>query len=79
MRSCRHASRLISDALDCPLSWGQRLYLAVHLLGCRPCRGFRRAVRWLHGALAAPLTDVRMPADARDRIRRALERATGND
>ncbi len=79
MRSCRHATRLISDALDRPLSWGQRFYLIIHLLGCGPCRRFRRAVRWLHGLLTAPRGDVRLSADARDRIRRALERAAGNE
>ena len=75
MRSCRHATRLISDNLDRSLSWFERLGLGIHLLGCRPCRRFRRAVRWLHRLLAAPPADVRLPADARDRIRRALERA----
>ncbi len=75
MRSCRHATRLISDALDRSLSWLERLGLGIHLLGCRPCRRFRRAVRWLHGVLAAPPADVRLPADARERIQRALGRA----
>jgi len=79
MRSCRHATRLISDTLDSPLSWGQRVYLTIHLLGCRPCRRFRRAVRWLHGALATPRAEARLPADARARIRGALERAAGNE
>ena len=78
MRSCRHASRLISDRLDRSLSLGERLYLALHLLGCEPCRRFRRAVRWLHGALASPRADVGLPAEARDRIQRALEQAAGN-
>jgi len=79
MLSCRRASRRISDGLDRSLSLGERLLLGVHLLGCRPCRRFRRATRWLHRALGSPPADARLPADARERIRRALERAAGNE
>lgn len=79
MRSCRHATRLISDDLDRPLSWFERACLSIHLLGCRPCRRFRRAIGWLHEIMAAPPADGRLPADARDRIQRALERAEANE
>ena len=75
MFSCRRATRLISDRLDRPLSALARLELAVHLLGCPPCRRFRRAVRWLQSGLASAFRDVRLPAAAHDRIRRALGRA----
>jgi hypothetical protein len=75
MFSCRHASRLISDGLDCSLSLAQRLCLGVHLLACPPCQRFRRAARWWQRALGSALADVRLPADARDRIRLALEQA----
>jgi hypothetical protein len=77
MLSCRRATRLISDGLDRPLSWLEGLGLGVHLLGCPPCQRFRRAARWLHAALASPRADVPLPADARERIRRALEQAAG--
>jgi hypothetical protein len=79
MVSCRHATRLISDGLDRPLSLGERLWLGVHLLGCPPCQRFRRAARWLQRALASPPADHRLPAEARDRIRRALAQAAGNE
>lgn len=75
MLSCRHATRLASDGLDRSLSLAERLGLAVHLLGCPPCLRFRRAARWLHRALASPPAEVRLPAEARERIRCALERA----
>jgi hypothetical protein len=78
MMNCRHATRLLSDGLERSLSLGERLGLGVHLLGCRPCRRFRQATRWLHRALAAP-PDVALPDEARDRIRRALEHAAGNE
>jgi hypothetical protein len=79
MPTCRQATRLISDGLDHPLSWTVRLALALHLIACGPCRRFRWAVRWLHRTLASPPADVRLPAEARQRIRRALERAAGEE
>jgi hypothetical protein len=78
MLSCRRATRLISEGLDRPLSWLECLGLGVHLLGCPPCRRFRRSARWLHRALASPPADARLPADAAARIRRALERAAAD-
>jgi hypothetical protein len=79
MLSCRHNSRLISDGLDRSLSLPERLRLGVHLLGCPPCRRFRRAASWLHEALASAGDEVRLPADARERIRRALEVAAQDE
>jgi hypothetical protein len=75
--TCRRMTRWISDALDRPLSWLQWLGLGIHLLGCPPCRRFRRAVRWLHRALPGAPSDERLSPQARDRIRRALEEAGG--
>ena len=75
MFSCRHATRLISDGLDRSLSLGECLCLGVHLLGCRPCQRFRRSARGLQQVLASPPADIQLPAEARERIRRALERA----
>jgi hypothetical protein len=50
------------------------------LLGCPPCQRFRRAARWLHRILASTsLQDVRLPAEARERMRRALEQAAGEN
>jgi Putative zinc-finger len=79
MLSCRHATRLVSDGLDRSLSLAERLCLAVHLLGCPPCLRFRQAARWLHRALASPPAEVRLPAEARERIQSALERAAHDE
>jgi hypothetical protein len=76
MRSCRHATRLISDGLDRSLSLLERLGLGVHLLGCPPCKRFRRAARWLHRALARGVaSNLTLRPEARARMRLALERA----
>ena len=75
MFSCRHVTRLISDRQDRSLSWFERMCLGVHLLGCKPCCRFLRAVRWLHRALASAASDDTLAPEARERIRLALERA----
>jgi Putative zinc-finger len=79
MFSCRHATRLISDGLDRSLSLTERLSLGGHLLGCPPCRRFRRAAHWLQKTLAAPPADLLLPAESRERIRCALEQAMGKE
>jgi hypothetical protein len=73
--TCRHTSRLLSDRLERSLSWFEWLCLRVHLLGCEPCCRFGRAIRWLHRVLADAPNDAQLPAEARERIRRALEEA----
>jgi hypothetical protein len=79
MITCRHASRLLSNRLDRPLSWFERLILRVHLLLCASCRRFGRAIEWLHHILAPPPADVRLPSAARERIRIALEHAARDE
>ena len=75
MFSCRHVTRLISDQLDRSLSLFESLSLGVHLLGCGPCWRFRRAVCWLHGALASAPRDDALPPEACERIQIALQQA----
>ncbi len=79
MFSCRQVTRLISDRQDHSLSWFDSMCLGVHLLGCEPCCRFRRAVRWLHRALASAPSDDALPLEARERIRFALERAAQDE
>jgi len=38
--SCKEASRLISQAMDERLSFGQRVKLRLHLVLCDACRNF---------------------------------------
>lgn len=78
MLSCKQASRLISQSLDRPLDWRERLALKLHLALCDACRQFTRQLHWLRGALrhfahqAENDEAVRLPAEANDRIRRTL-------
>jgi hypothetical protein len=54
----------------------ERLCLRVHVLGCEPCCRFGRAVRWLHRTLPSAPSDAQLSAEACERIRQALEKAT---
>ncbi|MEQ6290262.1 zf-HC2 domain-containing protein [Vogesella sp. GCM10023246] len=47
MMNCRQASRLISTAMDRPLSRAEQLQLSMHLLLCRNCRHFRQQMQQL--------------------------------
>jgi hypothetical protein len=77
--TCRRTTRLISDRLERSLSWFERLCLRVHLLGCEPCCRFARAIRWLHQILSSAPSNERLPAQARERIRLALEQAAKDE
>jgi hypothetical protein len=73
--TCRHTTRLLSDRLERSLSCFEWLCLGVHLVACEPCCRFGRAARWLHRNLAGAPIDQRLPAEAGERIRLALQRA----
>jgi predicted anti-sigma-YlaC factor YlaD len=84
--SCRDVSRLVSESLDRRLPAGQRLLVAGHLLICSACRRFRRQLvtltAFLRGALAAGRDDAlaaraELSPEARERMRRAIEREVG--
>ena len=45
--SCKHASRLLSEQLDHPLSLSQRALLWIHLTMCTNCVFFGRQIRGL--------------------------------
>ena len=79
MLTCRQATRLVSDGLECALPWHKRWRLGMHLVLCRPCGRFRRVAHWLHHSSALCYRDVRLPVGARERIRRALEQASQNE
>jgi predicted anti-sigma-YlaC factor YlaD len=49
--SCKQASRLISDAMDRPLSRSEQVRLSFHLLLCRNCRHFRQQMQQLRSGI----------------------------
>jgi predicted anti-sigma-YlaC factor YlaD len=74
---CEGMTRLASESLDRDLTGLERLALRSHLLYCTACRNFVRQVAVLRLAVrriaaGAPLPGPGLPAEARDRIKRAL-------
>ncbi len=52
MLDCKHATRLASQAMDCPLPWRQRIALRLHLLMCDACTQFVRQLHLLRAAVS---------------------------
>ena len=82
---CDESSHLLSDSLDRPLTWVERLALRLHLLICRNCRRFRRQIDFIHAAMhyaagghadqsppVPPSSIVSLSPEARRRIAGAL-------
>jgi hypothetical protein len=65
MLNCQETSRLLSQGLDRPLMFRERLALRLHLLMCGACQRFARQLRYLRQAMA----DMEMQAIADDRIK----------
>jgi hypothetical protein len=76
--SCRHASRLQSEALDRPLSRWERLGLSIHLMLCRMCRRYGRQLRVLQEVSQAQarqqpgLDEKSLQPSSRERMKAAL-------
>jgi len=77
--NCQEAVRLQSDALDRPLSPAKRLGLRIHLLLCKWCRRYGRQIAFLRIVAQncdhEHESDKTLPAEARERIQRALKSA----
>lgn len=78
MMNCQQTSRLLSQSLDRPLSFRERLALRLHVSMCGACRRFARQLRFINRAAAElemrGLADERLTLGerARERIKRAL-------
>ncbi|WP_295439049.1 zf-HC2 domain-containing protein [uncultured Thiodictyon sp.] len=51
MMNCRRATRLMSEELDRPLTWRERLALRLHTLMCGGCHQYREQMAFLRKAL----------------------------
>jgi hypothetical protein len=60
--SCRRADELISQSMDEPLGWLDRLRMGVHLRMCGNCQAVKRQVETLHD-LGAEFGPVENPDD----------------
>lgn len=59
MMNCERASQLMSQELDRPLSWRERMGLRLHLLFCDGCRNFRKQMAFLRDAVRRWRDDTR--------------------
>lgn len=79
MLTCKQASKLISQSLDHPLSWSERVRLKLHLIICDACTQFKQQLNLLRTALQhirnATENDqnIQLPFDVKDRIIRTIE------
>lgn len=50
MGKCKNITRLLSDALDRPLTAGEWIAVGVHLPTCSGCRNYRKHIGLLRAA-----------------------------
>jgi len=79
MLTCKQASKLISQSLDCPLTWSEKMQLKLHLLICNPCTQFKRQLNMLRTALQRIRysiehdSTIQLPLDVKNRIWHTIE------
>ena len=79
MLTCKQASKLVSQSLDRPLSWSEKMQLTLHLFICNPCTRFKQQLKLLVVALRLGRTmtendqDIKLPLDVKNRILQANE------
>jgi hypothetical protein len=79
MLTCKQASQIISQSLDNPLSWPDRIKLKFHLFICNACNRFNQQLRLLSGAVQRLKYDIEndksihLPIDAKVRIIDTIE------
>ena len=77
--TCKQASQLISQSLDHPLSWSEKVRLKLHLLICDACTRFKQQLDLLRVAvqrIRKTIEDdstIQLPPEAKDRIKRKVE------
>lgn len=79
MLTCKQASQLVSQSLDRPLSWSERVQLRFHLFICKACNRFKQQLNQLRIAIQQLKDEtvndqtIQLPTDAKTRILHAIE------
>ena len=77
--NCKQASQIISQSLDNPLSWSDRMKLKFHLFICNACTRFNQQIRLIKNAVLRIKfetendTTIQLSLDAKARINNAVE------
>lgn len=78
--ACREVTRLISLAMDQPLTWRRRLAVRLHVMICTWCKRYQRQLdlmrRMAHSTSIAEMpinAAAKLPSGARERISKALK------
>lgn len=79
MLNCKQASQLVSQSLDRPLLWSERLQLKLHLFICNPCRRFKQQLKLfaaaihLRNRMIENDQDIKLPLEVKNRILQAKD------
>ncbi len=82
MLGCRDVARNVSRARDANLQGWARAATRIHLFLCPPCRAYARDIAFLEQRIRSGSPDGpqdRLSADARRRVRDALDKQGDND
>jgi hypothetical protein len=77
--NCKQASQIISQSLDNPLSWSDRMKLKFHLFICNACTRFNQQIRLIKNAVLRIKFEtendatIQLSLDAKARINQAVE------
>lgn len=64
MGKCKHITRLLSDALDRPLTAGEWIAVGLHLPTCSGCRNYRKHIGLMRAA-AREVSGLDQPGEVR--------------
>jgi len=79
MLTCKQASQLISQSLDEPLSWSDRMKLKFHLFICNACTRFNQQLRLIKNAVLRIKSEtennasVQLSLEAKAKINQAIK------
>ena len=65
MGKCKNITRLLSDALDRPLTAGEWIAVGLHLPTCSGCRNYRKHIGLLRGGAREAAVSTGLARSAR--------------
>ena len=77
MKSCKETAQLVSESLDRPLIWRERISLRLHMFRCDMCTRYASQLRFFNSICAdadpeQTTPHTRLDEETRERIRNRL-------